>query len=71
MNTTQTTATRSTPTQILPGHVRFYIYRDGKKPVQVDAVHGSRKCGARCTSSLGPSCSCECGGENHGRDLWG
>lgn len=23
------------------------------------------KCGAKCRNSLGPSCSCECGGRNH------
>jgi hypothetical protein len=23
------------------------------------------KCGAKCRNSLGPSCSCECGGHNH------
>lgn len=24
------------------------------------------KCGARCTSAIGPSCDCQCGGKNHG-----
>jgi len=54
----------------MTGHIRFWIFCDGKKPVQVDGVKGSRKCGARCTNSLGPSCSCECGGHNHGKALW-
>ena len=31
---------------------------------------GKRACGARCRNSLGPSCTCRCGGHNHGRDLW-
>lgn len=26
------------------------------------------QCGARCTSSIGPVCDCECGGRNHGSD---
>lgn len=26
------------------------------------------KCGPKCTSALGPSCDCECGGKNHGAD---
>ena len=25
-------------------------------------------CGPRCTSALGPSCDCTCGGERHGED---
>lgn len=28
--------------------------------------HEACACDARCTSSTGPSCSCRCGGENHG-----
>jgi hypothetical protein len=32
------------------------------------AKTSTKMCGARCTSSLGPSCSCECGGRNHGAD---
>jgi hypothetical protein len=70
MNTTQTIR-RTEPTQVMPGHVRFYVFREGMKPVQVDGTVSSRKCGARCANSLGPSCSCECGGHNHGRSLWG
>ena len=27
-------------------------------------------CDARCTSARGPSCDCQCGGENHGSNLW-
>jgi hypothetical protein len=63
-------ATRSQPSEIMPGHIRFYVYREGRKPVQVDGVRSTKKCGARCTNSLGPSCSCECGGHNHGRSVW-
>lgn len=25
------------------------------------------QCGARCTNAIGPACSCDCGGINHGR----
>lgn len=41
----------------------------GTASVLLSAVHGRKtdtKCGARCRSSLGPSCECACGGENHG-----
>jgi hypothetical protein len=65
------TARRSDVYEDVAGGVRFWIFRDGKKPVQVDGKKSTRKCGARCTNSLGPSCSCECGGHNHGRSLWG
>ena len=30
----------------------------------------NRTCGAQCRNAMGPSCSCECGGRNHGADLW-
>lgn len=26
-------------------------------------------CDGRCTSAMGPSCSCSCGGRNHGSDM--
>lgn len=26
------------------------------------------QCGARCTSALGPTCDCSCGGAAHGED---
>ena len=32
------------------------------------AKFSDTKCSLRCTSSLGPSCSCECGGRGHGSD---
>lgn len=56
---------------IAPGVTRFYAYmNDGSKPRM---FHGTtvegRTCGARCRNSLGPSCSCSCGGHNHGRSL--
>lgn len=31
----------------------------------------STKCGSRCTSAVGPSCDCECGGHNHGISFLG
>jgi hypothetical protein len=70
MNTTQT-ARRSEFSDVTGDQIRFWIFRDGKKPIQVDGKKSTKKCGARCTNSLGPSCSCECGGHNHGRSLWG
>lgn len=66
-----TAVRRSEVSEVMTGHVRFWIFRDGKKPIQVDGTKSTRKCGARCTNSLGPSCSCECGGHNHGRSVWG
>lgn len=32
-------------------------------------VHSEKKCGAVCQGATGPSCSCECGGENHGQSM--
>ena len=29
-------------------------------------VNPEKACGARCVGAVGPACSCECGGENHG-----
>jgi hypothetical protein len=65
------TGRRSDVYEDVAGGVRFWIFRDGKKPIQVDGRKSTKKCGARCTNSLGPSCSCECGGHNHGRSIWG
>src|SRR5712691_10102153 len=31
--------------------------------------HEACPCDARCTSALGPNCSCRCGGENHGSNM--
>ena len=28
--------------------------------------NAEKECGSRCMASTGPSCSCQCGGENHG-----
>lgn len=39
--------------------------------VEVKPIRGTvvdKKCGTRCTSAVGPSCDCECGGERHGLD---
>lgn len=30
------------------------------------ATYSDKKCDGRCTAAVGPSCSCECGGHNHG-----
>ena len=35
------------------------------EPVQATFNRGVR-CSARCTNAVGPSCSCDCGGKNHG-----
>lgn len=43
----------------------------GARLKQVAGVRGrvtDTKCGARCTSAMGPNCDCECGGKNHGAD---
>ena len=36
------------------------------KPIK--ARMSAHECGAKCTSALGPSCDCECGGQRHGSD---
>lgn len=34
--------------------------------LRIKGTHNpKRKCDARCINAIGPSCSCECGGENH------
>lgn len=42
----------------------------GSAAVEVRVVKGtvvaSRACDARCMGATGPTCSCSCGGENHG-----
>ena len=35
------------------------------KPSAVRGAVSEKRCGAGCTHAKGPSCSCECGGENH------
>lgn len=35
---------------------------------EIKARTTEHKCGVKCTSALGPSCDCECGGERHGSD---
>jgi hypothetical protein len=34
----------------------------------IKAKTTDHECGLKCTSALGPSCDCTCGGENHGAD---
>lgn len=36
--------------------------RTNSKTAKVSAI----KCGPKCYNATGPSCSCECGGKNHG-----
>jgi hypothetical protein len=31
-------------------------------------IKPDHKCGAKCTSALGATCDCSCGGEHHGSD---
>jgi hypothetical protein len=31
-------------------------------------LNEGKKCDARCTSATGPTCECQCAGENHGAD---
>lgn len=39
--------------------------------VPVQGSYSTRRCNALCQGATGPVCSCECGGENHGRMfLW-
>lgn len=41
----------------------------GGSSADFDVIRGtfseSVKCGARCRNAVGPSCECQCGGENH------
>lgn len=32
------------------------------------STNEAHQCDQRCTSAVGPSCDCSCGGRNHGRD---
>lgn len=39
--------------------------------VEVKPIRGTvtdKPCGTRCTSAIGPSCDCDCGGERHAID---
>ena len=36
--------------------------------VPVKSKTTETECGPRCTSAVGPSCDCKCGGENHAAD---
>lgn len=40
----------------------------GKEAIfdRIQGRAGKQKCGARCQSATGPSCECQCKGENHG-----
>jgi len=84
MNTTQTATAARTDLVIGKcgrGHATTGTWADVKagwiscpcgsravaKGMKVTIKEGAR-CGLRCTSSLGPSCSCSCGGEGHGSD---
>lgn len=52
------------------GWTTFHVSRDGQKPVRFAGRPGKATCGAKCRNSAGPSCTCSCGGHNHGRDRW-
>ena len=39
------------------------VHKDGSRLFE---KHEECACDGRCTSATGPSCSCHCGGENHG-----
>ncbi len=50
--------------------VRFYSYMGKVHREHLEKQAGERSaCDARCTNALGPSCDCQCGGENHGTNL--
>lgn len=38
----------------------------GTRPIKARLTEHS--CGPKCTSALGPTCDCTCGGENHAAD---
>lgn len=38
----------------------------GCRPIKARTT--DHKCGPRCTSALGPTCDCVCGGKSHGED---
>ena len=53
------------------GFTRFTVEREGHKLVTFHGRTGEdRKCGAKCRNSVGPSCTCSCGGHAHGKDRW-
>lgn len=41
-----------------------------RRPIGFAEIRGhfsaSKKCDARCTGAVGPSCDCQCRGQNHG-----
>lgn len=57
------------------GEVKIYSYQDAKcscgKRVKETFVHGiynpEHKCDVRCLTAKGKDCTCECGGEGHGK----
>lgn len=45
-----------------PTHPNAYL-----ESATVQGTHSdAQKCDPRCTSAIGPDCSCQCGGANHG-----
>ena len=72
MNATRTAAgSYIKATDIGCGYTRFEVSRDGVKPVVFHGrVSDKHMCGAKCRNSTGPSCTCSCGGHNHGKDRW-
>ena len=76
MATTKYTAADGTVTyvsadELTPGVTRFTVSGDGQKTRTFEGrVQESKTCGALCRNSAGPSCTCACGGHNHGKSRW-
>ena len=69
--TNTATAARIEKCEVTPGTFVFTVWREGQKPVRfAGTVRESVKCGAKCRNSMGPSCTCSCGGHSHGKDRW-
>ena len=58
-----------------PTRPQTHIYEDIPCPTcgferDANIINGrfvaDQKCGGKCVNATGPSCSCQCGGENHG-----
>lgn len=56
---------RGTWDDVTGGWAKCACGRQGMAKMLV-AKYSEKKCGSVCQGSTGPSCSCECNGENHG-----
>lgn len=72
MMTTKTeTGSYIQATELCPGITSFCVSREGMTTVRFTGrVSDKHTCGAKCRNSTGPSCTCSCGGHNHGKDRW-